>query len=319
MNKQGLTKPSVSEQPPTPVIVIGVPRGGANSVRDLLNLNRDVNIGYNLRTFSHGPPLYRRSTGLDKIKNFTRLLDRLIRLEGDSVPRAWLVNVYTTEVDQLFELHRANPSFATLTRSAFKLAKPELKFFGNKCTHPKVCHNMLKLWPDARIISVIRDPRGTAFAFRKHNQRFRIRYSAMHWNMHVDWTNDMLARHNELELIRYEQMISDMGQQLSRLQKILGFDDPQAVARVNRTKSSSCIVSKQWRAQLEQHEQRSIERICFHRMKACRYEPELTSSERLPSTPQRMIEVALQWLAERRSQTQFRKPHLSQGLKPATN
>lgn len=303
---------------PTPLFIVGMPRGGANAVRELLNQHPQINIGYNLRTFSQGPQLYRRTRGLDQIKPFRRFLDRLARLEGDSMPRAWLVNVYTADAERLFDAHRTKPGFATIVEAAFKLANPDHQVIGNKCTHPNICREMLQIWPHARVISVIRDPRGGAFAFRKHDQRQRLRYAALHWNMHVDWTAKMVDQFENLLLIRYEHLINGLQPQLSRLLLFAGFNDQEIAERIANKSRSDRMITDQWRAQLEKYEQRAIEKICFNRMKACGYQPDLAKREHLPGTALRLLEHMLQWLADRRAASKPHKPHLSHNLAPVT-
>ena len=300
----------------TPLCIVGLPRGGANAVRELLNRHPQINIGYNLRTFSRGPALYRRTKNLDQTKPFYHFLDKLAWLEGNSIPRAWLVNVFSAEAERLYEAHRAKPAFSTIIETAFRLANPKLLVYGDKCTHPNTARDMLQMWPNTRIISVIRDPRGGAYAFCKHDKRQRLRYAAMHWNMHVDWTAELNTRTSNLLLIQYEQFGNDLPKLCGHLLRFAGVNDPPFIERFAQERHSDRSIADQWRVQLEPHEQRAIEQICFSRMKSLGYKPDLARRERLPNIAQRALECALQWLADRRARTKLHKPHLAHTVAP---
>ena len=58
--------------------------------------------------------------------------------------------------------------------------------WANKMLRVELCPDLLRFWPTARVVVLMRDPRAV---FSSQRMRFnsRIKYSAIYWNTHSRW------------------------------------------------------------------------------------------------------------------------------------
>ncbi len=156
---------------------------------------------------------------------------------------------------------------------------------------------VMRLFPDAQVIHLVRDPRDCAASLKRMPWWKRSIYASLStWSQAVDHTDEAMRRWpGSIIRVQYEQLVAEPEQELRRLAAWLGEEydpamaEPQRLAPVavperkhwhsNTRISPSTASVGRWREDLEPWEVAICERVLGGRMARFGYEP---SSRALP-------------------------------------
>lgn len=280
-----------SQERSVPLFVFGVARSGTSYTHALLNAHPEIRLSYEGRLVREGPWLYRRHRRLHEREDFFALLDELCACEEEP-QNAWMVDVMRTHRDQLYRRHSEQPSCARLLESVYMLPDP-VRCWGNKILRVEACPQLLELWPDARVLILVRDPRAV-YASQLRFFRTRIRYSALYWNLHSRWTREHAADPARYLVVRYEDFVREPLPVLRGILERVGLWQPASAARMLETHPARADGVEGWRRVLTGDQVRTIEGYCAEEMERWGYAPELGVPSRRMGAVTRGVETLLE-------------------------
>jgi hypothetical protein len=277
----------------TPLFVFGVARSGTTFSGYLLNRHPHIRCSHEAVIFQDGLRIYQHSRNLHDKPAFGSLLERLAECDAGSKTNRWIAETLRTYGDELYRRHQQQPGFPTLIEALFDLAQQNLHCFGNKFIRVEYCPLLLKQWPHARVVLLIRDPRA-AFASQKRYFGMRLKYAAIYWNMHVRFALEHAEDRERYRVIRFEDLMHAPVEHLSEILSFAGQDPGLAEQIVSEVPPRVEALSK-WREQLSSDEVQQLEEYCFEQMCTFGYQPELARGQRRITAAGRLIETLRQY------------------------
>jgi len=209
----------------SPFFIMGSGRSGTTILRKILEQNDQIVI----------PPesggLLEKSIKLFINKNhlpWDLLVQKVMELWWKSPDlQYWNIN------DQLrgFELSRLSPNDRSLQNiinhiylTYAQRHKPEAYIWGDKTPYATFGLNWIKkLYPQGRIIHMLRDGRDVVNSLIKHRRCHTVQQACARWNESV---NILSKQHADMRIItiRYEQLVSDPKSEITRLSEFLRSD-----------------------------------------------------------------------------------------------
>lgn len=275
-----------------PVFVVGVSRSGTTYLHHLFNTHPQIRLSYEGHLFNEGWECYRDYQDLTNRKQFEQLIEELVKCDRNERLNDWIGSSISDSVDELFDRHQQNSSFTDLIEHIYQLPGP-VDCWGNKMLRVEMAKGILKHWPDARFIVLIRDPRAVYASQKKFFPGRRLIYSAIYWNMHALAIKEELIPKEKLLLFKYEDLVQNPREYLEQTLKFLGIWDQEAAKQMLETHPASSKSLQKWRSSLTDDEVLMIERVCFDEMKYYGYEPELAKSRIQLSTFTKAVETFL--------------------------
>jgi hypothetical protein len=301
-----------------PIFVVGAPRTGTTLVRDILNNHARIHlfdeVHFFERVWDDRENLGSLETGESREKAFDRLRG-IVRAYGQDQSVADLLT--SAEFDRRFagEGGGYRGLLAALLKSGAELRGAE--FWGDSSPQDILYLSTLLSWfPDARIVGLIRDPRGFLCSYKNYHRRgvpsYHERYNP--FTNSVLWRSYMSALlefgsgpcGDSLYALHYEKLVTDPEAEVRALCAHVGVDfEPGMldVARANssfvpdpQTGSQRGIVTtsrERWREELTPTEVWLGERIFGKTMIALGYEPESREGNLHPSLPELLRIFAL--------------------------
>lgn len=149
-----------------------------------------------------------------------------------------------------------------------------------------------RLWPDVRVLEVVRDPRATVLSMRRSWGRSPLR-GAVIWRDAIRAGRRFAATHGagRLHTLSYEGLTEDPGRELDRLSAWLGmpveraaFENVASEERWGRSAGRTGVQKRgdDWQGALDPAEQRLIEEVCLDEMRPMGFEPRLAARPRRP-------------------------------------
>jgi hypothetical protein len=141
----------------------------------------------------------------------------------------------------------------------------------------EMCPDLLGLWPEAKVVILVRDPRAV-YASQLRMFKTRIKYSAVYWNAHSRWTRTRAVDTNRYLVIKYEEFVEHPRPWLERVFEMVGIADRATTDSILRSRPSRTDGLAKWRAVLDPQQALTIERLCFDEMSHWGYQPEQASA-----------------------------------------
>jgi hypothetical protein len=298
---------AVPVETPPPVFIVGLPRSGTKLLRDLLNGHPQVGIpeaetellpDWALRWPSFGD--------LESHRCWLAFVDRVrasayfVYLEEERGvvldPVAWRLMCPDMSLAGVFEglcrLHGGAPADGV---------------WGDKS--PGYLHHIRLLWtlyPQARVIHIVRDPRDQVQSAFKAWNKDRIR-AAARWADGIAAAETALAlRPSQAHVLRYEDLVTDVEGSLREVCTFLGLEFEPEMCALSRpsenlgdTAGSTRVVAsnvEKWRTSMPLELQRRIEALCADGLRtygySCRHNGPQTH---LPRGERRLRQVRDGW------------------------
>ncbi len=275
-----------------PFFIVGVSRSGTSFLYRLLNTHPQFRLSYEGRLFTEGWQCYRRYDDLTRRAQFDRLLSDLLRCDHSESLNRWLGSSVSVARDALFDQHTRHPSFARLIEQVYQLPGPAA-VWGNKMLRMEMSKDILKRWPNAKFVVLVRDPRAVYASQKKFFPDRRLKYSALYWNIHTGSIADHDLPKGQVLVLRYEDFVENAPAHLERILRFAGQWDEAVAARMLKTLPASSASIDKWKTDLSDSEIRTIERICFDRMQEYGYPPKLAEKKVRLSTFTKAVETVL--------------------------
>lgn len=280
--------------PPIPFFVLGAPRSGTTLTRNLLRALSGVYL----------PPdeiqvlpafVARARDGADP-EELAKFMDDTafaghMRRRGIWPGREAVAHAFT---EVKLAGGGAEDSFRALVLAiADREEVGEIAYWGDK-TPENVFHLELiaELWPDLRVLNVVRDPRATVLSMHESWGRSILRSSVV-WRDAIRAT-DRIAKilpTGHLHTLSYESLTADPQAELGTLAEWIGvafdpsflesFSNEERWGNTAGAKGVQQVVPK-WESKLGEAGVREIEEICFTEMKALGYMPKFAAASREP-------------------------------------
>lgn len=260
-------------KPPVPLFVFGVARSGTSYVRRLLDSHPQIRLSYEGCIVREGDYLYHRHRRLQQRADFDRLLEEFCRCEQDEPLNRWMLDVMRRYGDDLFRRHTQEPSCPKLIENIYMLPHA-VACWGNKALRVEGCPQMLHLWPQAKAVILIRDPRAV-YASQARLYGGRIKYSTIYWNLHARWTRQHATDPKCYLVVRYEDFVEDAPAVLKKILTMAGLWDPKVAEQMLAAHAPRIDSVNKWQASLSPREIHIVESYCFDEMKSWQYVPEL--------------------------------------------
>ena len=276
-----------------PLFVFGVARSGTSYMHRLLNAHPQIRLSYEGRITREGNYLYGRHKNLQDRTEFNKLLDELCHSEEDEALNRWMIEGILARRDELFELHSREPSFAKLTEQIYMYPEP-VPCWGNKVLRVEVCPDLLWLWPQAKVVILIRDPRAFYSSISRYGHT-RIKYATVYWNLHSRWTRENATDPNRFLIVKYEDFVQEARPWLEKILSHVGLWDPQMADDMLSDPPPQTESLAKWRKWLSEDQVRVVESYCFEEMHRWGYQPELADRAKRIGPLTRGLETILEY------------------------
>lgn len=276
-----------------PVFVVGTARSGTSYLHSLLNQHPLIRLSYESKLPLEGWQCYQQRSDLDSFLGFNRLLDDFIAMESGEEQNNWLVRAIERNRQLLFERHRKHPSFADLVRDIFEL-DGSILCFGNKMLRAEMCPQILSIWPNARFIVLMRDPRAVVSSQLKRFKGRRIPYAAIYCDIHFKWTLAHAVNQDNFLILSYEHFIHNPHAGLKEILAFCGIHDTFYARHMLTKKPALAHAMNKWQERLTQNQIRQIESYCFHTMQKAGYKPRFALHQKQVSVLEKCIEIGFE-------------------------
>lgn len=250
-----------------------------------------MRLSYEGCIVKEGNYYYTECRKLQGRNEFSKLLNRFCECELGQHQNRWMINVIQEHREELFNRHRQNPSFADLVESIYMFPEP-VACWGNKMLRVEMCYEILRHWPKAKIVIMIRDPRAV-YSSQLKGFDFRIKYSAIYWNLHSRWTRYHAVNKSQFLVIKYEDFIQNRHAALEKILRLVGTWDSQVTKEIVDANIPFEGTLHKYKKTLDAKQIGTIEALCFNEMKLWGYRPEIAHRQKVISSLTRGAEVIL--------------------------
>ncbi|HCY87323.1 MAG TPA: hypothetical protein DHV36_19475, partial [Desulfobacteraceae bacterium] len=257
---------------PAPLFIVGAARSGTSYLHRLMNRHPGIRMTYESRLPTEGFRIYKDHNPPLSDESIHRFLDTIAAMEKEEDQNLWLCRTIDGKRHTLSDRYQMHGSFPQLIRDICELSCPSpLKGFGNKMLRAELCPDILALWPNARFILLIRDPRAVVASQIRRFKGRRLAYAAFYCDTHARIARQLARDRQRFLTVRYEEFVRNPKDQLKRILSFAGLHDPFIEKyMLQQAPPHSASVDK-WRHHLSQAQIRQIEEICFHSMKNSGY------------------------------------------------
>lgn len=277
-----------------PIIVLGCPRSGTTLLQAMLHGHPRIAIAPETRFLL---PAYRRRRRFGDLEDPAnrRALARFIVGRGHLFGNLGLDRRET--IRQIVEGPPTLGSAIGVVLRAYAERFDRPRWGEKRPGYHRHIDVVMRLFPDAQIVHVVRDPRDCVASLKRMPWWNRpIHHSVSAWAQSVDYTDEAMRRWpGVVARVRYERLVADPEAELQALCAALGEDydpamaEPERVAPLvvpgrdwHRTTGLSPTTARvgRWRKELEPWEAALCETALAERMRRFGYEP--TSTGRAP-------------------------------------
>jgi hypothetical protein len=195
----------------------------------------------------------------------------MISLQKKLGHNGWLVRAIQDNKTQLFHNHLAHASFAGLMEDIFLKAKPSARHFGNKMLRVEMCPDILAIWPDAKFVVLLRDPRAVVASQINRFAGRRLQYAAIYCDIHFKWIFQNVLHNPRYLVLTYEDFITNPHGELEKLLHFGGIPDTSLSRRMLSKSPTSTKSLHKWRNHLTAAQVKKIESYCYNSMKLAGY------------------------------------------------
>lgn len=257
-----------------PVFIIGVGRSGTSYLLSLINSAPDVHLSFEGRMLKEGINLSSKYAPPLKREAFDQLMQTLITAESETTRNAPLIHAIQQYGDELYAQWTSEGDYARLMWRIYQLAFGQT-IWGDKVLRVEYAPDILRIWPDARFIITLRDPRAV-YQSQKAKWHHTVPLVAGYWNTHLRLSRQLQADYpQQVTLLQYENLVRDSATVLNRL---FTYIDPSLAGRADavlqKLPPQPASLDK-WRNAITPDEQRLIEGYCYTGMVELGYTPQL--------------------------------------------
>ncbi len=285
---------------PIPLFVAGAARSGTSYTHNVLNAHPQIRMSYECSIITDSFYYYKRRRNLHDRSEFNKLLDKLYICgkQGWLSYDQWMLDVICKYRNELYSQHTQNPSLAGLIESIYMLPEP-VRCWGNKILRVETCPQLIRYWPQAKIVILIRDPRAVCSSQTKYkpDRKFnlRLKYSAIYWNMHSAWTRSHATDKSQFLVIKYEDLVEEAYKEFSKILKLAGLWDAGILENMLAAHPPYRDGLYKWHSSLSEDKVRTVEGICFEEMKFWGYAPEIADKPKPIGSLSRCRETLLSY------------------------
>ncbi|MBI5957144.1 MAG: sulfotransferase [Chloroflexi bacterium] len=258
-----------------PVFITGADRSGNDYLRTLLSLSPSIHLSFESGIFREGWRLSKALPLTDR-RSVDRLLDEMITAESATNRNMPLIQAIHDHRQHLRAVILCYQNYGILVREIYGLAfqKP---VWGDKIPRIDYAPLLREIWPEARFIMMVRDPRAVA-ASQRINRGFSPRLAAGYWNTHFNTSVEFQRQFpDQICTVQYEQLVHEPQATLTALLRFVGVPEQQAEAILREKPPNTDSLAK-WRQQLSEADVYHVERLTFAGMQKLGYVAEEAKS-----------------------------------------
>lgn len=255
-----------------PLFIIGAARSGTSYLQRLVNSIQGVHIVFESDIIQSAYKIFKDRDVLASRMVFDEYLRHLERIDRGSNPTPTTpLFVQPPEFyDELYNRFWEHRDFRIFIRDLYRGGTPDTVIWGDKTADIDQLFTISQLFPDVRIIFIIRDIRAVVSSYYEHSQ---VNY----YTPSFLWVKiARLARTlqkemgNRVMVVRYEDVMLQARETFERIAGFLGreVDDLSVVKQAQDSRIDK------WRGLLTSKEVRRIEEICFEEMQQYGYKIE---------------------------------------------
>lgn len=270
-----------------PVFIIGAPRSGTTYLRELLNHSSSIRLTYEIHFVREGYRILKQINPENNQEKFFKFLSILIPPKSEipgPEPKNGNVLLSTTIEEnkmELWDLWVKHKSYGILVSYIYQKAygKP---IWGDKMVSIESAGNILKIWPNAKILIIFRDPRANVSSqLEQHYNKLEIASQAAFWNMQYNLGFHYLNKFpNNCHKVIYEDLVAKPEETLTT---ILDFIQPDLKSELGiiLEKSPPAVESlSKWKVKRTEAEIKLAEEYCYNGMRSLGYKPLYAKSSR---------------------------------------
>ncbi|MCG8619078.1 MAG: sulfotransferase [Desulfobacterales bacterium] len=280
-----------------PLFIVGAARSGTSYLHRLMNRHPGIRMTYESRLPTEGFQVYKALKQPLSKADIHSFLDKIALMEKEEDQNHWLCRTIASNRHILIGRHQTHGSFPQLVQDMCELAcAAPLKGFGNKMLKAELCPEILALWPHARFILLMRDPRAVVASQIRRFKGRRLAYAAFYCDTHARFARQLARDRQRFLTVTYEAFVRKPETQLKRILSFAGLHDPFIESVMLQKSPPHATSVDKWRYHLSRDQIRRIEEICFDSMKDAGYTPEIAVSQK----PINAIEKTFELVYEKR-------------------
>lgn len=261
-----------------PVFICGFPSGGTDLLRTVMNAHPEIYLNGEMPFLYYLPKYqFKNTTDLTDPKNYNRLIELLRKFD------VWntVGNLnYEFKEEELKNLN-LNRALRTLFNNTNK------KIWGNKTPqNSENIHNLLKLFPNAKFILILRDVRDVCLSWRR--KWGKNEYLCSHrWSERMGKTLKVVQQlpKEQVLIVKFEELLADTELTTKEIAKFLNIEWSEKMlehhlhtkkvidGKINYGKSIVPGNKEKWKKYLSKKEVKEIEMISYNTMLLAGYNP----------------------------------------------
>lgn len=251
-----------------PLVVTGSSRSGTSFLYRIANSLPGVLVTYESNIVKDALQGFRTQDVLASRWAFTDYLNNLKRIATRS-GRNFSFEKAPEFYDRLFESFSEHRDFREFIADLY-IAGRDCKIWGDKCEAAQI-EVMRSLFPDTRVMWIVRDPRSVVCSFYEHSR-------GNYYTTSLSWVN-VARQARELReslgtgsvlIVRYEDLVAEPLRVFEEIKAFVGISEPADTSMIKKAHTDS--IGK-WRNILTPRETKRIEEICYDEMLSYGYEP----------------------------------------------
>ncbi len=254
-----------------PLFIIGVARSGTSYLFRMVNRHPDIRLTYESRIVKEGRALYERFDDLSEREPFFQMMEALLECENAEPQNQWLVRQARAHRDQLYDFHQKQPGFAALLEAMYMLPEP-VACWGSKVLRMEFMEELLRNWPEARVVVLMRDPRAV-YASKKKKDNSRVRACGIYWTTHAQWVQQLTNGDARYLVLKFEDLVTDLTGTLRRIFAHAGVPGEEEAERIAAEFPFDAETLGKWKNHLSNDDVRLMESVCYEHMRHWGYEP----------------------------------------------
>lgn len=277
-----------------PLFVIGMSRSGTSYLHGLVNRHPAIRLSYEGKIPTEGYALYKQLKPLQDQQAFTRFIEQLVHLDHNEPKNQWIAASITADsCAKLFQMYQEDSTFQTIVENLYQLVGG-VEYWGNKMLRIELVPRVLDLWPDAKFIVLVRDPRAVYASQKKFSPFRRLKALAIYYNLHSGWVQQNCNDPAQYLVVKYEDFVTDSVAHLGNVLRFLDLWDEQSVYNILEQFPAHAKSLDKWRNTLAQGEIHEIESYCFRAMVQNGYHPNHAKTQKPINMWTRLTEVGLE-------------------------
>lgn len=258
-----------------PLLVTGSSRSGTSYLRRVANHFEEVHLEYELDILRGAREIWRQIDVTSSKASHAAVLNGVMKIKSSNSDEKFC-NQSPEFYDQLYLRCLEHRSFAKWIEDLYR-GDNKNQIWGDKCELSQVSH-FLSVFPDCKVIFIIRDPRAVASSFFEHSGVNCITTS-LAWVSATRLAGELIVQHGtgRIMLVRYEDLLSNLLATMLQISKFIGQPVPDGASEFESPQLESL---RKWHDRLPDTKIRQIEEICFDEMHLHNYRPVIATSKR---------------------------------------